>query len=183
MGTFICLCGQRSYTKVKGHLMSICKAENVKVVSFEKLKSDLNQTWFIDIIWEPSYVHAKVVPRSKVICGQVVNLHHEQTATAGDTSGPGTAKYFFFFFFYKSEGCAYWHIKSQGNQWQFLCKKGSLGDRSQNGGYCVWNCTKSGQFRFCCCCYYLFCFFVWNFLCDLQFFFKIWWFRQKFWLK
>ena len=28
------------------------------MVSFEKLKSDLNQTWFIDIICEPSYVHA-----------------------------------------------------------------------------------------------------------------------------
>ena len=24
------------------------------MVSFEKLNSDLNQTWFIDIIWEPS---------------------------------------------------------------------------------------------------------------------------------
>ena len=24
---------------------------------FEKLMSDWNQTWFIDIIWEPSYVH------------------------------------------------------------------------------------------------------------------------------
>ena len=30
----------------------------MKVASFEKLKSDLNQTWFIDILWEPSYVHA-----------------------------------------------------------------------------------------------------------------------------
>ena len=28
------------------------------MASFEKLKSDLNQTWFIDKIWEPSYVHA-----------------------------------------------------------------------------------------------------------------------------
>ena len=32
--------------------------------SFEKLKSDLNQTWFIDIIWEPLYVHA--VERSQI---------------------------------------------------------------------------------------------------------------------
>ena len=27
------------------------------MASFEKLKSDLIQTWFIDIIWEPLYVH------------------------------------------------------------------------------------------------------------------------------
>ena len=39
------------------------------MASFEKLKSDLNQTWFIDIILEPSYVHAVKghIPRSKVI--------------------------------------------------------------------------------------------------------------------
>ena len=49
-------------------------AENVKMASFEKLKSNLNQTWFIDIICEPSYVHAvKIhVSRSNVIGGQVV---------------------------------------------------------------------------------------------------------------
>ena len=35
----------------------------MKVVSFEKLKSDWNQTWFIDIIWEPLYDH--VVKRSQ----------------------------------------------------------------------------------------------------------------------
>ena len=38
---------QRSYTKVKGHLRSGCEmknAENVKMASFEKLKSDLNPT-------------------------------------------------------------------------------------------------------------------------------------------
>ena len=29
----------------------------MKMALLEKLKSDLNQTWFIDIIWEPSYVH------------------------------------------------------------------------------------------------------------------------------
>ena len=29
----------------------------MKMALFEKLKSDLNQTWFIDIIWKP-YVHA-----------------------------------------------------------------------------------------------------------------------------
>ena len=40
----------------------------------EKLKSDWNQTWFIGIIWEPSYVRAVKghIPRSKVIWGQVV---------------------------------------------------------------------------------------------------------------
>ena len=30
----------------------------MKMTSFEKLESDLNQTWFIDIIWKPSYVRA-----------------------------------------------------------------------------------------------------------------------------
>ena len=29
----------------------------MKMASFEKLKSHLSQTWFIDIIWKPSYVH------------------------------------------------------------------------------------------------------------------------------
>ena len=68
--------------EVKGHISRskviwgqfVSQAENVKVASFEKLKSDLNQTWFIDITWEPSYVHAveghKL--RSKVIWGQFV---------------------------------------------------------------------------------------------------------------
>ena len=50
-------------------MVSFEKAENVKMVSFEKLNSDLNQTWFIDIIWEPSYVHPVKghKSRSKVI--------------------------------------------------------------------------------------------------------------------
>ena len=41
----------------------------MKMASFEKFKSNLNQTWFIDIICEPSYVHAVKghVPKSKVI--------------------------------------------------------------------------------------------------------------------
>ena len=47
---------------VKGHISRsnviwgqvVRKAENVKMTSFEKLKSDLNQTWFIDIIWKLS---------------------------------------------------------------------------------------------------------------------------------
>ena len=41
----------------------------MKMASFEKLKSDLKQTWFIDIICELSYVHAVQghVSRSKVI--------------------------------------------------------------------------------------------------------------------
>ena len=30
----------------------------MKMASFENFKSDLNQTWFIDIIWKLSYVHA-----------------------------------------------------------------------------------------------------------------------------
>ena len=36
----------------------------MKMASSEKLKSDWNQTWFIDIIWEPLYVHA--VKRSQI---------------------------------------------------------------------------------------------------------------------
>ena len=36
----------------------------MQMASFEKLKSDLDQTWFIDIIWEPSYIH--VVKRSHI---------------------------------------------------------------------------------------------------------------------
>ena len=41
----------------------------MKMVSFEKLKSDLNQTYFIDIIWKPSYVFVVKghKSRSKVI--------------------------------------------------------------------------------------------------------------------
>ena len=44
------------------------------MASFEKLKSNWNQTRFICIMWEPSYVHTVRghVPRSKVIWGQVV---------------------------------------------------------------------------------------------------------------
>ena len=46
----------------------------MKVVLFEKLKSDWNQTWFIDTIWDPLYVHAvkSHKPMSKVIRGQAV---------------------------------------------------------------------------------------------------------------
>ena len=46
----------------------------MKMASFEKLKSDFNQFWFIDKICEPSYVHAVKghVPRSKVIVGYLV---------------------------------------------------------------------------------------------------------------
>ena len=32
-------------------------AQNVKFTSFEKLKSDWNQSWFIDVMYEPSNVH------------------------------------------------------------------------------------------------------------------------------
>ena len=50
MGTFICSCGQRSYTKVKDHLKSSCmigwKCENGL---FENLKSNLNRIRFVDI--------------------------------------------------------------------------------------------------------------------------------------
>ena len=48
--------------EVRGHISKVIwgqvvrLVENVKVASFENLKSDGNQTWFIDT-WEPSYVH------------------------------------------------------------------------------------------------------------------------------
>ena len=38
----------------------------MKMASFEKLKSDLNQSWFIDIIWEPSHVHGVKKSQIKV---------------------------------------------------------------------------------------------------------------------
>ena len=46
----------------------------MKVASFEKLTFDWNQTWFIDTLWDPSYVHVikGQISRSKVIRGQVV---------------------------------------------------------------------------------------------------------------
>ena len=43
------------------------ETENVKVASFEKLKSDWNQTWFIDIIWESSMGNLRIFMRSKLI--------------------------------------------------------------------------------------------------------------------
>ena len=41
----------------------------MKVASFEKLKSNWNQTLFIDTIWDHLYVHSVKghIPRSKVI--------------------------------------------------------------------------------------------------------------------
>ena len=41
---------------------------------FEKLKSDWNQTWCIDTLWDPLNVHVVKghISRSKVIRGQVV---------------------------------------------------------------------------------------------------------------
>ena len=62
------------YTKVKGHLRSDCMAENLKLISLEKMKSDWNQTWFMDVIWELLYVHEVKghKSRSKVIWGQPV---------------------------------------------------------------------------------------------------------------
>ena len=50
-------------------------------VSFEKLKFDLDQTWFMDIKWEPSYVDEVKghIPRSRVIWGQVErNVENEK---------------------------------------------------------------------------------------------------------
>ena len=78
MWTFICSCSQRSCTKVKGHLRSSCKIT-------WKCKF-----WLFCIIEDQLELPKKVWgSRSDVI------LHHPQTATASDTSGPGTANYFY----------------------------------------------------------------------------------------
>ena len=64
MGTFICSCSQRSYTKVKGHLRWSCK----KGWKCENGLTWKVEVWFepnvVDIIWEPLYVH--VVKRSQI---------------------------------------------------------------------------------------------------------------------
>ena len=48
----------------------------MKVASCEKFKSDWNQTWFIDKIWDNLYVDMVKgqIPRSKVIRGQVCKM-------------------------------------------------------------------------------------------------------------
>ena len=57
----------------------------MKMASFEKLKSDLNQTWFIGIIWEPSLCS----------CGQKVTNQGQRSSEVNlFSSGLGTAKYF-----------------------------------------------------------------------------------------
>ena len=84
MGTFICWWGQRSHIKVKGHLRSRCKIENVKVTSFENLKSDWNQTWFVDTICDPlqvcscsqrSYTKVRGHQRSSCKMGSKCKIH------------------------------------------------------------------------------------------------------------
>ena len=71
----------------------------MKVVSFEKLKSDWDQTWLTDTIWDTLYVHSVVgdTPRLKVTGGQVARLvpNHPQITMAGNTSILGITKYFF----------------------------------------------------------------------------------------
>ena len=46
--------------EVQGHISrsKVVRSSCKKMVSFEKLKSDWNQIGFIDIILEPSHVHA-----------------------------------------------------------------------------------------------------------------------------
>ena len=73
MGTFTCWLGQRSHIKVSGHLRSSFKIGwNIKVTSFEKLKSDWKQTVY-GYNMGPFVVHAVRghILRSKVIRGQV----------------------------------------------------------------------------------------------------------------
>ena len=58
----------KSHIEVKGHLRLSFKAENVKVISFENLKSDWNQTWLIDIMQEATHVHEVEGHKYKVKC-------------------------------------------------------------------------------------------------------------------
>ena len=128
VGTFTCSCGQRSYTKVKGHLRSSCKigwkCENGFIwkveVQFEPNLLILIQYGNLHMFMQSKGHKSRSKSACKITCkckfgliciledllelpSQVwgsrsdVNLHHPQTATAGNTSGPRTAKYFFFF--------------------------------------------------------------------------------------
>ena len=59
---------KKSHIKVKIILGQVeRKVEHVKVFSYEKLKSDWKQTWFIDKMLDHLYVHAAKghIPRSK----------------------------------------------------------------------------------------------------------------------
>ena len=55
----------------------------MKVVAFEKLKVNWNQTWCIDTTWDALYVHVVKghIPRSKVIRGQVVGAKQKKVSS------------------------------------------------------------------------------------------------------
>ena len=74
VGTFTCSWGHRSQMKVKGHVRSIFR-----------------RAWKCKI-WLICILEDQLEPGDPNRWG--VNLHHPHTATVGDTSGPGTAKYF-----------------------------------------------------------------------------------------
>ena len=57
-------------SKVTARSKVICgqvvrQAENVKVASFEKFKSNWNQTWVIDTIWDP-FMWSNVIYQSQM---------------------------------------------------------------------------------------------------------------------
>ena len=100
METFLCSCGQRSYTKVKGHLRSSCKIGwNVKMASFEKLKSDLNPNLAYGNLhmFMRSKGHKS---KSKVIWGQVFFLPYMLTISSNIPNWP-------FFKFLILPGCSF----------------------------------------------------------------------------
>ena len=86
MGTFTLWCFPRSHDKVKGHWRSNCYSyltsncysygcpRFFKLLLHEQVRSDYNQTWIIDALWEPSRYDALRghMTRSKVIGGQIV---------------------------------------------------------------------------------------------------------------
>ena len=79
MGTFICSCGQRSYTKVKGHLRSSCKIG---------LKCENGLIWKVEVRFEPNLVYWYNMGIFICSCSQNVKSRSKVT------SGLGTAKYF-----------------------------------------------------------------------------------------
>ena len=81
MSTFICLWGQRSYSKVKVIAGQVVKlAENVKLLQFEKFKCHCYQLWVIDSTCQPLYAYGVKdhIPRSRVISDQIITVIKKQ---------------------------------------------------------------------------------------------------------
>ena len=76
---------------------------------------------------------------------------------------------------YKSDGGAYQCIKSRGHQWQCSCKKGHWVSDLKGGSKLQKKKKKKKKKNRAILTHFR------NFLCDLHFFFEMWWFRLKFW--